>query len=368
MLRAVVLGVALAVGLLGITSRAGHADQPPQHVLLWTAAQENHNRTEVTFPLHQGTSRGRTVYYVITDTSDATLSALLGVNYAPKLADARGTAAVQQISAAGFPGAIDFPASVHFGQQRILVPSDTGFPPAQAQPGASGEDGYSPLIALPNGVVVNAPQVANDSGRADKALNLDLSAMTVTWVETKGFVGHAAVFYASFDASAQAAAAIEDVTYAPALNAAPTLNDEGTDGSAREGLLAFTNGQLLTPERQGLNAALQEQLPPSLAPLNIVHAVPQPGDGTAGAAAYSPLWDVHLTSWTAAAVSSHKDLLQTDFDEVAALAQQGLVEGFPAGTPFGASGIVANCPVVSRDTPASSADLGRGSDLRVPER
>lgn len=351
MQRVSLLVVIVVAGLLGLATRAGHAQQAGQHVLLWTAARENQSRTEVTFPLHQGTSRGRTVYYVITDTSDATLSALLGVNYAPKLANARGTSAVQQISAGGFPGAIDFPASVQFGQSHILIPGDTGFPPAQAQPGSTGEDGYSPLIELPNGVVVNAPQVANDTGRADKALALDLTAMAVTWVETKGFVGHAAVYYASFDASVQGAAAIEDVTYAPALNAAPGLNDEGTQSSAREGLVAFTNGQLLTPERQGLNAALLEQLPPSLAPMNIVHAVPQAGDAAAGAVAYSPLWDVHLTNWTAAAIGARQNVHQTDFDDVAALAQQGLVAGFPAGTPFGASGIVANCPVVSRDLP-----------------
>lgn len=53
------------------------------------------------------------------------------------------------------------------------------------------------------------------------------------------------------------AAALENVTFAPALDAAPTLGDDST-ASARASLAAFTNGQAGTanPQRQGLNSAI----------------------------------------------------------------------------------------------------------------
>jgi hypothetical protein len=36
-----------------------------------------------------------------------------------------------------------------------------------------GETGHSPLIQLPDGVVVHAQQIANDSGQADKVIRID---------------------------------------------------------------------------------------------------------------------------------------------------------------------------------------------------
>src|SRR5215831_10217427 len=59
------------------------------------SAQLNADFTQVTLPLFRGTSHGQTVYYVITDSSDPGDAAARGVNYAPKLANAKGTAAVQ---------------------------------------------------------------------------------------------------------------------------------------------------------------------------------------------------------------------------------------------------------------------------------
>src|SRR5207245_11509924 len=85
------------------------------------------------------------------------------------------------------------------GPQHVIVPGPTGFPPAQAQPGAVGEAGYSPLIQLPDGVVVHAPQIANDTGQADKVIRLDIEKMTVTYVETTGFYDGTPVHYASFE-------------------------------------------------------------------------------------------------------------------------------------------------------------------------
>src|SRR5262249_58742598 len=111
-----------------------------------TSFTEDTGPTIVTYPLYHGTSRGRDVAYVITDASDLSVAQALGVNYTPKLAQAAGTAAVQDsTSQVGSGNGIDFPASVDFSPTHVLTPSATGFPAAAAQPGAVREPGYSPL-------------------------------------------------------------------------------------------------------------------------------------------------------------------------------------------------------------------------------
>ncbi len=89
-----------------------------------------------------------------------------------------------------------------------------------------GDANYSPLIELPNGIVENAPQISNPSGNADKVIKLDTKKMTVIFRAQHGFYEDKSVHYASFDASDPGVAAIEDVTFAPNLNAAPGLDKE----------------------------------------------------------------------------------------------------------------------------------------------
>ena len=48
-------------------------------------------RDFATLPLHEGTANGETVWYVITDVSDASMALQLGVNHAPKLRNAPAT-------------------------------------------------------------------------------------------------------------------------------------------------------------------------------------------------------------------------------------------------------------------------------------
>jgi hypothetical protein len=316
-----------------------------------TSFQENAGPTVVTYPLYQGTSQGRKVFYVITDASDRGVADALGVNYVPKLARAVGTAAVQNsTSEIGTGRGIDFPASVDFSPQRILVPGPTGFPPAVAQPGAVGEPGYSPLVQVSfrgTTVVLNAPQIANATGQADKVVALDTVHKTLSYRETDGCYDNESVHYASFEASDPGAAAIEDVTYAPNLNAAPS---EGCADPAvpaptcsREPLIAFTNGQTgaTNSERQGLNAAILDKL----SPLNILKEIPEPTSQFD----YSPIWEPHLETWTDAAVADGLNVRQTDFATAQQRVTDGLATGFPAGAPFGPSGFVVNCPVVSLD-------------------
>jgi hypothetical protein len=307
--------------------------------LFITSAHENPDFT-VTLPLHVGTSHGQTVYYIVTDTNNGQVAGADGLNNSQKLANAARTGAVQQVSIDA-DGTVDFPATVNFAaQQREVLPGRQGFPPDVAQSSAVGDPGYSPLIQLTDGTIENAPQIANATGQANKVVSLDLAHHTVTYRETHGFQGGKPVHYISTDASDPVAAALENVTFAPALNAAPTVNDDGT-GSARASLAAFTNGQTgaANPQRQGLNSAILD----GRDPLNVLRWNPSQGR-------YSPLWDVHLTQWSAAALAAGQNLRQTDFGQVQNLADHGVVAGFdgtPAGTTFAASGFIVDCPIVA---------------------
>jgi len=315
-----------------------------------TSFRENSRPTIVTYPLYRGTSHGRRVLYVITDASNRSVAQALRVNFTPKLAKAAGTIAVEK-SASHIRGGngISFPATVNFAPTHVLVPSGTGFPPAQAKPGAVGRHGYSPLVQVVfrgRKVVLDAPQIANSSGRADKVISLSFSSNSVRYQETDGCYDNESVHYVSFDASDPVAAAVEDVTYAPNLNAVPSAgcaDPGGAEPCARESLIAFTNGQTGTnnPERQGLNAAILDRL----SPMNELQEVPHPG----ALFDYSPMWDIHLATWTAAAITAGKNVRQTDFPDALKQVTNGLATGFPAGTPFGPSGFVVNCPVVSLD-------------------
>ncbi|HEX3646995.1 MAG TPA: hypothetical protein VHV49_01130 [Pseudonocardiaceae bacterium] len=307
--------------------------------LFIASAHENPDGT-VTLPLHVGTSHGQTVYYIVTDTDDGNAASAHGLNRSAKLANAAGTGAVEHVTL-NAEGSVDFPATVNFAAAtRQVVPGPQGFPPSAAQAAAAGEAGYSPLIQLPNGMVENAPQVANATGRADKVVGIDLVHHTVTYRETHGFQGGKPVHYISTDASDPVAAALENVTFAPALNAAPSVNDD-SGKSARAALAAFTNGQtgVGNGQRQGLNSAIVD----GQDPFNVLRWNPKQGN-------YSPLWDVHLTQWSAAAVASGANVRQTDFGQVQNLADKGEVTGFdgtPAGTAFAASGFIVDCPLVA---------------------
>jgi hypothetical protein len=329
-LAGLALGATLALPLAA-SADGGH------RTLFITSAVEHPDNT-VTLPLHRGLNRdGGEVWYLLLDTSDGKDAAALGINHSSKLTNARGTTAVMKVGVQP-DGTVVFPAGVDFGANRVVVPGPNGFPPADAQPGAVGDPGYSPLIQLPDGTIRNAPQVANRTGHADKALEIDFSRHTVRYQETNGFQGGKAVKYVSTDSSDPGAAALENATYAPALNAAPFPGGDGTD-SSRASLAAFVNGQTgaANPNRQGLNSAILD----GLDPLNVLAWNPSQGR-------YSPLWDVHAAAWSESTVAAGFNLRQTDFGHVRELAQKGLVTG-PGGAPFGPAGFIVDCPIVSSD-------------------
>jgi len=179
--------------------------------------------------------------------------------------------------------------------------------------------------------------------------------MKVRYQMTEGRYEGKHVHYASFDSSSMVAAAIEDMTFAPALSALPSLGDEDEKTSAREGLIAFVNGPtgLSNPNRQGLSSTLLDNADPH----NILHETPAlPLHADVGSTAYGPMWDVRFAEWTKDAINFGDRTELRSFDEVMQRVDTmdptmpNLVTGFQ-GAKFGPVGIIVNCPLISIDLP-----------------
>ena len=288
---------------------------------------------DITFPLYQGQSPRGPFWYVVIDANTSDAASRYGVNRSNKLSNARGTATQR---ARFVNGVLTVDAGVDLSPTREVVSSATGFPPLKVVPGSKGDAGYSPLVELPDGTVLNAPEVANGSGLHDKIVRIDTAARKVTLKGTHGFARGNEVLYVSTDASNDLAAALEGSTLTPKLADSPTAGDDST-ASARASLAGFVNGRTgaTNPERQGFNSAILD----GLDPLNVLAWTPNQGR-------YSPLWDVHPTAWTPKAQAAGADVHQKDFAEISTkLVEAGLVSG-PGGAPFAAANIVVNCPIV----------------------
>lgn len=303
------IGVAAVVAL---STPALPASADARKVFITSAISINTRSGTVTLPLHRGTSGGRTVWYVITESSNKEDARRRGVNFAPPLVHALGTRAVQRAKIVH--GVIDFPGTVDFAPKRVVVPGPTGFPPAEYAPGAFGDAKYSPLITTDGRIVLNATQVANSSGRHDATVNLDFARRRITMDTFNGFVHGKRVQYLHQEASVPLIAAIEGSTYAPNLRSAPGFHNDEAPNSAREEIVPIVNGPLGAgnPQRQGLESALLGQGDP----LNVPTAVPDdPG--------YSPVWDIHPALWTASAIKAGLRKRLTSESQVADEFKQG---------------------------------------------
>ena len=87
-----------AVAALVVLVPAGSAAADGGSSKLFIRSAVEHPDGTATFPLHRGTSQGRTVYYVLLDSSDGNRAATLGLNRSQKLANAANTGAVQHLS------------------------------------------------------------------------------------------------------------------------------------------------------------------------------------------------------------------------------------------------------------------------------
>ena len=285
--------------------------------------------TTVTLPLREGVFNGDTVWFIITEASEGDEADEFGVSKVNKLENAADTGAVQS-------GWFDSDGILHFGGGAVDFTPDRVVDPPNFVAGAVGDPGYSPLVQLPNGTVLNAPHLANSrsSEQHDSlAESIDEGDTDVTISLVDGFARDKPVKYISTEASVEFAAALEASTFAPNLNAAPFVGGDGTD-SARASLGLILNGQegAGNRERQGLNSALAGEGDP----LNLLAWTPNQGR-------YSPLWDVHPSEW-----ADPTDAFRIrEFAEIEDLAEDGDITG-PDGATWGPGDFIVNCPIISQ--------------------
>lgn len=322
----------------------GNGNGRPADTLLDSQIALDKEAGTITLPLMRGTHDGDTVWYIVTESSDEKDARRRGVNWAPKLDNALGTAAVQD--GTKLRGRLDFAGTVDFSPTRVLVPGaePNPFPPAQAEPGAIGDADYSPLVNY-RGAVLNASQVANDSGVHDAVVDIDYRHREVTLDLLSGFYEGEEVLYLHQEATIGLVAALEGSTLAPNLAAAPT-EGSNEDTSARSAIIPIVNGprsaDVGVDAAQGLNAALGGDLD---SPNNITQSEP-------GEADYSPVWDLHPGVWTDQAIADGDRVEIEDHEVFAEAVADGLITGFGAGAVndslggIQALGVISNCPIV----------------------
>jgi len=326
---------------------------------LMRAGELDEDAGTMTIPLYKGQlPDGRSVWYILTDTTDEGNAAALGLLYAPKLIYAGVTGAVREARLEPNLSVTFEKGTVDFSPELRVEPGDGDkpFPPKVAEPGAVGDADYTPLMRLTNagGHIYNAPIVAFDvepgeisfcDGNVDhglvhdKVLAICPEKQTVTIELVPGISFSRPVLYLTADASDPMVAAIEGVNFAPALANVQVGFDDGAF-SAVERLFAIVNGPSGkdNPQRQGLNSALMKE---GRGPLNLLGGVPTI------ALDYSPLWDVNVGEWTQEAIDKGYRSRMIDEFQLLGMVQQGHITG-PAGADFGSSGAIVNCPIVFR--------------------
>ncbi len=378
-------------------STAGSSQNAPEGVTLDAANQTitsalrvDLTRDFATLPLYRGTADGMTVWYVITDVSDAEIAMQLGVNHSPKLANAGDLcpSCVQEVTSADpvlGQAEVEFQGAPDFSPERTLVAGPTNFPPESFTVGAVADAQYSPFVTVvgPGGAVYNAPIVATGDGpfdvtthadTHDRTLGIDTENMTADLLFVRGFSNGEAILYLSFDSSDAFTATIERSTFVPALADLAFANGGGRADSARASIFTFANAQTgledNPPERgasqgagrsQGLTHALSLEIvgqdaavenPEVLEALrtgadvsNIFDVFPTNALET-DRAEYSPAWDLNVGVYTAEAVAQGLNVLKTDSDTVRLEASEGLVTA-PGELPLGSANIVINCPALA---------------------
>lgn len=321
-----------------ISAAATAAELPRQQVVLASAISVDPVANTVILPLHEGEAAGRRLWYILLDSSDAADAARRGVVHAPLLARAGHVQAVSRKD-----GKLHFAAAPDFGSRRLLTAGSQGFPPQQAQPGATAPDAYSPFIRVTDdSAVLNAPIVAVGDGpfdvsghsdTADRVLAIDTEKRTVTLLLSHGFAEGRAVVYISTEASDPAAAALERATLVPLLD----------EGEASIGLLVVVNGPRGSAETaQGLQHFLFDAAAGDEAGLanaarlgsaqNILTGFPM-GKTASG---YSPLWSVSPVEWTGKAA----ERLRGQAEVYRHVADKSLRQLSPPG-------FAVNCPVIA---------------------
>jgi hypothetical protein len=366
---------------------------PVSKTILPSAIKVDLQNEYVRLPLHKGEFKGQTVWYVLTEASDQGAADDLGLNYAPKLANAGiGCATcVQDVTLTGAAdnvfgeGTVHFAGVPDFSPTRVLTAGPTGFPPSQATPGAVGDAKYSPFIRVQGSqTVYNAPIVAVGDGpfdvehhtnTADRVLAVHPAAKptgpsqfhgaSVDLLFIRGFDSGKPIVYLSSDASDATTAVLERATYVPALNNVAFTGGDDFLGSARERIFPFVNGQTgaNNPQAQGLthlivdghtsedasltNKALLQALSHGGDALNVQGDFPTLSQDNRRDA-YSPLWEAQFGQWTSKAVQQGLNTRQTDEFQILKLAAEhpDLLTA-PGGAPYGSVKALIDCPVIA---------------------
>jgi len=328
-----------------------------QNVFLPSTVAIDFTKKLVTLPVYKGIGpSGNPTYYIITEAADYDVAKMMGLNYAPKLANGRGTAGSQQVTMEN--GMIKFKGDVDFSPVRLLEPGPfpNTFPPAKAVPGSVGDAEYSPLIVLPSGSVMSASIVANSTGKHDHLINIDYAKGTVVFEILDGFEGGEQYYYHLVtESSDMGAATIERGTFTPRLANLPMIGKSmPNDKSALLGFAPTANGETgaNNPERQGLNSTILDGN--AFDPINVFPL--DPDNNKRNNNNYSPMWDAHIYVWTDAAIKAGKRRRVKSIDDLKGLLTAGLVMNAPSNmgdaNPLIAglkpSKAIINCPVIAQ--------------------
>jgi hypothetical protein len=401
-----------AVGLAGVPTASAQVAAPegfdqsaPEGLTLESDRETISSalRVDLTFeyatlPLHKGTADGETVWFVVTDVSDADVAREMGVNHAPKLANVPTMcpACSQEVTTSDptlGEALVEFQGAPDFSLTRTLDrgPAEAPFPAQSSTPGAMGRADYSPYVTVGDSpIVFNAPIIATGDGpfdvtthtdTHDRTLGIDTIGMTTDQLFVRGFANGEPILYLSFDVSDAFTAMIERSTFVPALFDLGFPNGGGRSDSARASIFTFVNamvgleapsprGASDGPGRsQGLTHALSfpiAEQDAAIANPDVIEGLRNGGDvsnifdafptlpSERSRAEYSPAWDLQVGVYSDAAVAAGLNGLQTDANEIRRLARRGLVTG-PGGRPHTARGgdpsasanVVINCPALA---------------------
>ena len=345
-------------------------------------------------PLHRGEFQGRSIWYILTDASEQGPADRLGLNFAPKLGNAGigCPTCIQDVTLtspeknAFGEGTVRFKGVPDFSPTRVLTPGPTGFPPAAAVPGATGDANYSPFIRIAgSNTVYNAPIVAvgddpfdvvHHSNTADRVLAVhpaepstgpaQFHGASVDLLFIRGFDSGKPIVYLSTESDDAPTAVLERATFVPALAKAPFVGGDDFLGSTRERIFPFVNGQTgaNNKQAQGLAHLILDGHAAEDASLQnraLIDALRQGGDALNvqgdfptleqdnRRASYSPLWETQFGEWTQKAVREGLNTRQTDEFQILNLAKTrpDLLTA-PGGAPYGSvMKALINCPVIA---------------------
>jgi hypothetical protein len=317
------------------------------------AAKVDLEQNTVTLPLYQGQLEdGRSVWYVLTDVSDEGVARQTGLNYAPKLANATGTA-VRSARWSDNGTLIFNKGTVDFSPQRVVTPGDAPnfFPPKEAKAGSVGDEFYTPLVRVGD-LVYNATTIAFDveaseiefpegnidySKVMDRAVAISPVNGTVTFSLNLGNVdGHPIVFI-SLESNDMFVSAAEATTYTPALSGVSFgLNDSANSVVAVNYIMINGPTGEGNPQIQGVNSALSDK---GGQVFDVFDSAPGVRDG------YSPMWDLYLGWWTQEAIDKGYRAAVHGELEWLTLVEKGWITGAEGGE-MGSVKLVSNCPLI----------------------